>query len=82
MKSRGSSTDRAAEARKRLAAALEALPELDRLVLSLRLLDGLSVLEAAGALQVTTHEVERRMEAASRALSRQLGLRRTARRVA
>lgn len=82
MTSRVGSADRVAEARKRLAAALDALPELDRLVLSLRLLDGLSALEVAGALHVPAPEVERRTLAASRVLARQLGVRRTARRVA
>jgi DNA-directed RNA polymerase specialized sigma24 family protein len=82
VKSRAGSTDRAAEARKRLAAALDALPELDRLVLSLRLLEELSALEAAGALHVPAPEVERRTLAASRVLARHLGLRRPARRVA
>lgn len=76
------SADRVAEARKRLAAALDALPELDRVVLSLRLLDGLSVLEVAGALHVPVSEVERRTLAASRVLARQLGVRRSQRRVA
>ena len=82
MKSHERSADHVAEARKRLTAALAVLPELDRLVLSLRLLEGLSALEAAGALQVTTREVERRTLSASRELSRQLGIRRAARRVA
>jgi len=76
------SADRVAEARKRLAAALDALPELDRVVLSLRLLDGLSVLEVAGALHIPASEVERRTLAASRVLARQLGVRRSHRRVA
>lgn len=76
------SADRVAEARRRLAAALDALPELDRVVLSLRLLDGLSVLEVAGALHVPVSEVERRTLAASRVLARQLGVRRSQRRVA
>jgi len=76
------SADRVAEARKRLAAVLDALPELDRLVLTLRLLDGLSVLEVAGALHIPAPEVDRRTRAASRALARRLGVRRTARRVA
>ena len=82
MRSRELSADRVAEARKRLAAALEVLPELDRLVLSLRLLEGLSALEAAGALQVSAREVERRTLSASRVLSRELGIRPAARRVA
>jgi RNA polymerase sigma factor (sigma-70 family) len=76
------SADRVAEARRRLATALDALPELDRVVLSLRLLDGLSVLEVAGALHVPVSEVERRTLAASRVLARQLGVRRSQRRVA
>jgi DNA-directed RNA polymerase specialized sigma24 family protein len=82
VKSRERSADRVADARKRLADALGALPELDRLVLSLRLLEGLSALEAAGALHVTTREVERRTLSVSRVLARQLGIRLTARRVA
>jgi RNA polymerase sigma factor (sigma-70 family) len=76
------SADRVAEARRRLATALDALPELDRVVLSLRLLDGLSVIEVAGALHVPVSEVERRTLAASRVLARQLGVRRSQRRVA
>jgi DNA-directed RNA polymerase specialized sigma24 family protein len=82
VKSRELSADRVAEARRHLAVALGALPELDRQVLSLRLLDGLTLLEAAGALRLTTREVERRTESAMRVLSRELGIRRAARRVA
>src|SRR5215471_7068382 len=39
--------------RVRLAAAIERLPESQRLVLALRLLDGLSTIETAGALKLT-----------------------------
>ena len=82
MKSRAPSVDRVAESRRRLAVALGTLPEMDRLILSLRLLEGLSALEAAGALRISRHEVERRTLAASRVLSRELGIRGAARRVA
>ena len=82
MKSRAPSVDRVAESRRRLAVALGALPETDRLILSLRLLEGLSALEAAGALRITMREVERRTLSATRVLSRELGIRRAARRVA
>lgn len=60
-------------ARVRLAAALEALPEADRLVLSLRLLEGLSTLETAGATRLTAREVEKRMATALLLLARELG---------
>lgn len=59
--------------RVRLAAALEALPETDRLVLSLRLLEGLSSLETAGALRISVNEVEKRMSAATARLTLELG---------
>ena len=57
------------QARVRLAAAIAALPEQDRLALSLRLLEGLSTLEIAGALRVPAAEVERRLAAALKALA-------------
>ena len=72
MKSHESSADRGSEARVRVAAALEALPEQDRLLLSMRLLEGLTTLESAGALRMTTAEVERRTALALRVLSRQI----------
>lgn len=65
-----------------VAAALEALPESDRLVLTLCLLEGLSTLEAAGALQVGEREVEQRMATAMEALTLELGVRSTLRRAA
>lgn len=68
--------------RVRLAAAIEALPETDRLVLSFRVLEGLSTLETAGALRVTAREVEQRMTAALNLLSNELQPRRTLRRAA
>jgi DNA-directed RNA polymerase specialized sigma24 family protein len=68
--------------RVRLAAAIEALPETDRLVLTLRLLEGLSSLETAGALRVTAREVEQRMTAALDLLSQELQSRRPLRKAA
>lgn len=59
--------------RVRLAAALEALPEADRLVLALRLLEGLSSLETAGALRISVNEVEKRLSAATARLTLELG---------
>ncbi len=59
--------------RVRLLAALEALPETDRLVLSLYLLERLSSLEIAGALRLTTREVEQRRVAALTSVARELG---------
>ena len=82
MKSRALSGVGEAPTREHVAAALETLPELDRVVLSLRLLEGLSTLEAAGALRVTTHEVEKRTATALRLLSRELGVRPGLRRAA
>jgi len=69
-------------ARVRFAAALEALPERDRLVLTLRLVEGLSTLEAAGALRMPTSEVEQRMASALRTLSDELASGRAVGRVA
>ena len=58
----------------RIAAALGALSERDRLILSLRLVEGLSALEAAGALRMSAREVERRTASAMRVLGREIGL--------
>ena len=60
-------------ARVRLSAALEALTETDRLVLSLHLLEGLHTLEIAGALHLTVREVEQRRVAALTTVARGLG---------
>ncbi len=68
--------------RVRLAAALEAMPEPDRLVLSLRLLEGLSAVEAAGALRMSAREVEQRLGLALSSLARELGERSSLRRAA
>ena len=68
--------------RVRLAAAIESLPEAERLVLSLRLLDGLSPLEAAGALKLEVREVEVRMNAAMDVLRQDMGVRAPLRRAA
>jgi len=68
--------------RVRLAAALEALPDQDRLVLAMRLLEGLSALEAAGALRCPAREVEQRYQAALLTLARELGARVASRRAA
>lgn len=65
-----------------MAAAIEALPETDRLVLTLCLLEGLTLLEAAGALQLTVRETERRMTTAMEALTLEMGVRTTLRRAA
>jgi DNA-directed RNA polymerase specialized sigma24 family protein len=59
--------------RVRLAAAIERLPEPQRLVLALRLLDGLSTLEAAGALKLSAHDVELRFTAALEMIADELG---------
>lgn len=66
----------------RLAAAIESLPERDRLVLMLRLLEGLSALETAGALRITVREVEQRTTSCRLALARTAGLRTSLRRAA
>ena len=76
------SRDRRASARERLAAAVQALPELERLVLSLRLLEGLSALETAAALRVTAREVERRSGVALRSLAQELAVRAALKRAA
>jgi len=68
--------------RVRLAAAIEALPDQDRLVLAMRLLEGLSALEAAGALRCPEREVEQRYQTALLTLARELGARVAARRAA
>lgn len=60
-------------ARVRLAATLAALAETDRLILSLHLLEGLTVLEIAGTLKLKTHEVEHRRRTALAAIARKLG---------
>ncbi len=65
-----------------MAAAIEALPETDRLVLTLCLLEGLTLLEAAGTLQLTVRETERRMTTAMEALTLEMGVRTTLRRAA
>lgn len=57
----------------RLATALDSLAETDRVVLSLYLLEGLSVLEIAGTLKLTTREVEQRRVAALATIARELG---------
>jgi len=57
--------------RARIAAAIEALPGLDRLVLALRLLDRLSALETAGALRLPAREVEERTRLALATLAGQ-----------
>ena len=68
--------------RVRIAAALESLPERDRQVLVLRLVEGLSPIETAGALKITVRETEQRFTAAMGQLSRGLGLRSSLRRAA
>ncbi len=61
MKSRLPSAVRRLPSRVRLAVALEAMPEPDRVVLALRLLEGLTAAEAAGALRMSAREVEQRL---------------------
>lgn len=68
--------------RARVLAAIAALPEADRLVLTLRLVEELSPLEAAGALRVKVSELEKRMAASLRVLARELGVRPVVRRAA
>ena len=54
----------------------------ERLVLSLRLLEGLSAPEAAAALHVTAREVEQRTSVALRSLAQELALRAALKRAA
>jgi DNA-directed RNA polymerase specialized sigma24 family protein len=61
--------------RARVATALAALAETDRLVLALDLLEGLTVLEIAGALKLKVREVEQRRVAALAAVTRALAAR-------
>lgn len=68
--------------RVRLAAAIEALPERDRQVLVLRLVEGLTTLEAAGAMKITVRELEHRYTSALLVLARELGFRPAQRRAA
>ena len=58
------------------AAAIERLPQRSRLVLSLRLLEGLTPLEAAGAMRTTVSVIEREYADAIRAITGTLGARR------
>lgn len=58
--------------RVRLAAAIERLPETQRLVLALRLLDGLSTIETAGALKLATREVDARLSTALETLASEM----------
>ncbi len=57
----------------RVVTALEALSDMDRLVLSLYLLEGLSTIEIAGALKLTTRGVEQHRRSALAAIARGLG---------
>ncbi len=68
--------------RVRMAAAIEALPETDRLVLTLCLLEGLSPLEASGALQTSVADIEQRLSAAMESLTLEMSVRSTLRRAA
>lgn len=68
--------------RVRMAAAIEALPETDRLVLTLCLLEGLSSLEASGALQTSVADIEQRLSAAMESLTLEMSVRSTLRRAA
>ena len=82
MKGRLPSGIRRLPSRIRLAAAIEALPEQLRLVLALRLLDGLSALETAGALRLSASQVEQLTATAMLQLAQELGAREPARRAA
>ena len=68
--------------RVRLEASLEALAETDRRVLTLRLLEGLSALEVAGALNLRRADVERRTTLALERLASELGVGESLRRAA
>jgi DNA-directed RNA polymerase specialized sigma24 family protein len=59
--------------RVRLAAAIERLPEPQRLVLALRLLDGLTTVEAAGTLKLSAREVESRLSTALASIADDVG---------
>ena len=61
-------------ARVRIAAAIEAMCEADRVVLTLRVLEGLTELETAGVLKIDVREVTMRTNAAMEALRQDLGL--------
>ncbi len=82
MKSRVPSAVNRLPVRVRVAGAIEALPERDRLVLVLRLVEGLSPLETAGTLKLTVRETEQRYSAAMREVAHELGLRPALRRAA
>ena len=82
MKARTSCRTCAAPDRERIESALATLAEADRLALSLRLLEGLSTLETAGAMRVKVSEVEKRLASALRVLSHELGVRPRLRRAA
>jgi DNA-directed RNA polymerase specialized sigma24 family protein len=56
-----------------LAAAIETLPERDRQVLALRLVEQLSPLEAAGALKLSVRDIEHRYATSLLLLARELG---------
>jgi len=60
--------------RARAAAALDAMSERDRLVLALRLLEGLSPLESAGALRLPERDVEQRTARSFASLAEELRL--------
>jgi DNA-directed RNA polymerase specialized sigma24 family protein len=68
--------------RVRLAAAIEVLPERDRQVLALRLVEQLTPLEAAGALKLTVREIEHRYATSLLLLARELGVKPSHRRAA
>ena len=68
--------------RVRLAAAIEALPERDRQVLALRLVEQLSPLEAAGALKLSVRDIEHRYATSLLLLARELGAKPAHRRAA
>lgn len=66
----------------RTAAAIEKLADRERQVLSLLLLERLTLIETSAALDLTVKQVERSFSAGIISLERELGLARVVRRVA
>ncbi len=66
----------------RTAAALELLADRERQVLSLLLLERLTMIEAGAALNLTVKQVERSFSAGIHNIERELGIVRSARRAA
>lgn len=68
--------------RVRMQAAIEKLEPLERQVLSLMVVEGLTALEAAGALSLSKRTVETRYATAIDAIAAETGARKTQRRAA